>query len=165
MFELIANLHGKRSQIRFLNQDSTNQSDSGQKPKQPHFGRISRIDLGNIDLDQPCIIKNRYFHGTLRLGELRLRSNDHPSLVENAVRGQTSDDAEILSAVLIIVLRLRNNLFHGVKWTYGIRGQLENFRNANNVLMSIIACIINSARSMVDYPWPFLPSLSAGRSE
>ena len=54
------------------------------------------------------------------------------------IRGQTSDEAEILSAVLIVVLRLRNNLFHGEKWTYGIKGQLDNFRNANNVLMSVI---------------------------
>ncbi len=52
--------------------------------------------------------------------------------------GRTDDDAEVLSAALIIVLRLRNNLFHGVKWSYGIKGQLENFRNANNLLMSVI---------------------------
>jgi hypothetical protein len=51
--------------------------------------------------------------------------------VERVIRGQSSGDAEIVSAVLIIVLRLRNNLFHGVKWSYGIKGQLENFRNAN----------------------------------
>jgi hypothetical protein len=81
----------------------------------------------------------RYFDGVhLRLDELRLRPNDRKSLVEKVIRGQASDDAETLSAVLIVVLRLRNNLFHGVKWTYGIKGQLDNFRNANNVLMSII---------------------------
>jgi hypothetical protein len=70
--------------------------------------------------------------------ELHLRTNDHPALVEKVVRRQSSDDAEILSAVLIIVFRLRNNLFHGVKWSYGLRGQLENFRNANDLLMSVI---------------------------
>jgi hypothetical protein len=72
------------------------------------------------------------FHG------LHLRSNDHPELVEKVVRRQSLDDVEILSALLIMVFRLRNNLFHGVKWSYGIRGQLENFRNANQLLMAVM---------------------------
>jgi hypothetical protein len=82
----------------------------------------------------------RYFDGdlTYAFDELRLRSNDHRALVEKVVKRQSTDDTEILSAILIVVFRLRNNLFHGVKWSYGIRGQLENFRNANNVLMSVI---------------------------
>ena len=71
-------------------------------------------------------------------GYMHLRSNDHRALVEKVLKGQSTDDTEIVSAILIIVFRLRNNLFHGVKWSYGIRGQLENFRNANNVLMSVI---------------------------
>jgi hypothetical protein len=82
----------------------------------------------------------RYFDGDLTYAfhELRLRSNDHRALVEKVLKGQSTDDSEIASAILIIVFRLRNNLFHGVKWSYGIRGQLENFHNANNVLMSVI---------------------------
>jgi hypothetical protein len=99
---------------------------------------------GELDLEpfRPAItyFTQRYFDGShlIRFKELHLRRNDHPDLVERVVRGQTSDNAEIFSAILIIVLRLRNNLFHGVKWTYGIRGQLENFRHANNVLMAAI---------------------------
>jgi hypothetical protein len=63
----------------------------------------------------------RYFDGDLTYAfqELHLRSNDHRALVEKVVQGRSSDDAEILSAILIIVFRLRNNLFHGVKWSYG----------------------------------------------
>jgi hypothetical protein len=83
----------------------------------------------------------RYYDGadlTPDFFGLHLRANDHQALVEKMVRGLSSDDAEILSAVLIIVLRLRNNLFHGAKWVYGLRGQLGNFRNANDVLMSVI---------------------------
>jgi hypothetical protein len=82
----------------------------------------------------------RYYDGTdltHAFHELHLRRNDHPDLVEKVIRRQSSDDAEILSAALIIVYRLRNNFFHGVKWTYGIRDQLKNFRNANDILMFV----------------------------
>lgn len=58
--------------------------------------------------------------------------------MERVVRRQSQDEAEILSAILIIVLRLRNNLFHGEKWTHGIRDQLRNFQIANQVLMAVM---------------------------
>jgi hypothetical protein len=85
----------------------------------------------------------RYFDGTElthAFGMLNLRQNDQPDLVERVVRRQSQDEAEILSAILIIVLRLRNNLFHGMKWAYGIgiRDQLKNFRSANQVLMAVM---------------------------
>jgi len=83
----------------------------------------------------------RYYDGTdltYAFHNLHLRSNDHPELVEKVVRGQSSEDVEILSALLIMVFRLRNNLFHGLKWSYGLRGQLQNFRNANDLLMSVM---------------------------
>jgi len=98
---------------------------------------------GRLSLDpfRPAIeyFTGRYFDGsdlTEAFHGLHLRSNDRRELVENVLRGKSSDDAEILSAVLIIIYRLRNNLFHGVKWSYGIKDQLENFRNANAVLVA-----------------------------
>ncbi|GGP00709.1 hypothetical protein [Stakelama pacifica] len=45
------------------------------------------------------------------------------------------DPAAGLSALLLIVHRLRNNLFHGPKWSYGIADQRENFENANLVMI------------------------------
>ncbi|MET4218881.1 hypothetical protein ABIB00_004102 [Bradyrhizobium sp. LB14.3] len=33
---------------------------------------------------------------------------------------------------------MRNNLFHGAKWAYGLRDQRENFTHANNVLMRLL---------------------------
>jgi hypothetical protein len=100
-------------------------------------GRLS------LESSRPAInhFLERYYDGTdftHAFHELHLRGNDHSALVEKVVRHHASDDAEILSAVLIIVFRLRNNFFHGVKWSYGISGQLENFRNANELLMSVI---------------------------
>jgi hypothetical protein len=38
----------------------------------------------------------------------------------------------------MIVLRLRNNLFHGAKWAYGIADQRENFQHANAALMRLL---------------------------
>ena len=40
--------------------------------------------------------------------------------------------------MFIVVYRIRNNLFHGMKWAYGMRGQLENFRHANAVLIKAL---------------------------
>ena len=85
--------------------------------------------------------RSRYFDGTeltYAYGMLYLRPNDQPNLVERVVRKQSDDEVEILSAVMIIVLRLRNNLFHGLKWAYDMRDQLENFRSANQVLMAVM---------------------------
>jgi hypothetical protein len=84
---------------------------------------------------------NRYFNG----GEfaelfrgLNLRPNDSPELVKAVLRGENTNDADCVAALLIIVYRLRNNLFHGVKWAFGIRDQLENFTYANNAIMAAL---------------------------
>jgi hypothetical protein len=84
---------------------------------------------------------SRYFDGeelTYAYAKLRLRRNDQTDMVERVVRRESPDEAETLSAILIIVLRLRNNLFHGMKWAYGIRDQLKNFQSANRVLMAVM---------------------------
>jgi hypothetical protein len=85
--------------------------------------------------------RNRYFiHGapTEHFLGLNLRRNDIPDLVSAVLRGENNDPAECVAVLLIVVFRLRNNLFHGVKWAYGIRGQLSNFTNANAVLMAAL---------------------------
>lgn len=45
------------------------------------------------------------------------------------------EDAEVL---IRLVLRLRNNLFHGIKWGYNMKGQKKNFETANSVLMKLM---------------------------
>lgn len=47
-----------------------------------------------------------------------------------------NEPAAVLTALLLIVHRLRNNLFHGPKWSYGIADRRANFDNANLVLMA-----------------------------
>ncbi|HEX8678690.1 MAG TPA: hypothetical protein VF683_01920, partial [Chthoniobacterales bacterium] len=52
--------------------------------------------------------------------------------------GARDGDADVLKTLLLIILRLRNNLFHGVKWQYLLYDQFENFTHANAVLMPAI---------------------------
>lgn len=75
---------------------------------------------------------------TYHFGHLHLRRNDAPALVERVLAGEATEPEEIAAAVLIIVYRFRNNLFHGVKWSYELQGQLENFTHANTALMQAI---------------------------
>ena len=83
----------------------------------------------------------RYFDGvelTSAFHDLDFRRNDRQDLVENVLRGNTKDDADILSAILIIIYRLRNNFFHGKKWSYGMIDHFDNFHNANEILMAVV---------------------------
>ncbi len=81
-----------------------------------------RLSLGLL---WPAIgyFTKRYFDGvelTSAFQGLHFKSADHKELVENVLQGNTKDEADILSAILIIIYRLRNNFFHGKKWSYGI---------------------------------------------
>lgn len=76
---------------------------------------------------------------TQHLASLNLRTNDCRELVNVVLKSENTNPADCVAALLIIVYRLRNNLFHGAKWAYGIQGQLENFNNANSVLMSALS--------------------------
>lgn len=59
-------------------------------------------------------------------------------LVIDALSSQPQLPEDTLSGLLLVVYRLRNNLFHGVKWAYGIRGQRYNFLQACAVLMAVM---------------------------
>lgn len=73
-----------------------------------------------------------------RLKELHLRRLDRPELVQAVLSSNSGDLVDEVSALLIVVYRLRNNLFHGLKWAYELRGQLDNFSYANSVLMGAL---------------------------
>jgi hypothetical protein len=57
-------------------------------------------------------------------------------LVVDVLTGEEWLPVHVLQALLLIVLRLRNNLFHGEKWAYGIAGQRQNFEHACAVMMA-----------------------------
>lgn len=64
---------------------------------------------------------------------LKLRKNDEPELVKAVLDGSHTEDSA--AALLIIIYRIRNNLFHGLKWQYGLKDQLDNLTHANKALM------------------------------
>lgn len=70
--------------------------------------------------------------------KLNLRDNDDPNLVSAVLKGENTDIAEIVTAILTIVYRYKNNLFHGMKWIYNLKGQTENFNKANRILARAI---------------------------
>ncbi|MBC8752546.1 MULTISPECIES: hypothetical protein [Paraburkholderia] len=85
--------------------------------------------------------RDRYFQGgefTYHFENLLFRKPDCRPLVEGVLSGSDDDLEHVVGALLLITYRLRNNLFHGEKWKYGIREQQENFRHASDILMRII---------------------------
>ena len=98
---------------------------------------------GKMQMDsfQQCLnyFRERYFGPqgfTCHFGQLHLRSNDNVPLVEQVLSGNNNDPADCISVILIVIYRFRNNLFHGKKWEYELRGQLGNFTQANSALMT-----------------------------
>lgn len=70
-----------------------------------------------------------------RFEHLNFRQNDCKELITDVLLGTQQDTSSVLGALLIVVYRYRNNLFHGMKWHYELQGQLENFKIANSILM------------------------------
>lgn len=85
--------------------------------------------------------RSRYFESgepTSHFPGLNLRKNDHPSMVRAVLDGTNQNPEDCVAAVLIVIYRLRNNLFHGAKWGNGLADQLDNFTHANTALMSAL---------------------------
>ncbi len=99
------------------------------------------LDFNAFEIDLEYF-RQRYFvdgEPTPYLDGLYLRKNDKPQLVRSVLRGENNNIVDCISALIIITYRLRNNLFHGVKWAYGIQGQLDNFTHANDVIMKTLS--------------------------
>ena len=69
---------------------------------------------------------------------LRLQRPDKAPMVRDVLDGTETAPRETVAAVLTIIYRYRNNLFHGVKWGYELADQLHNFTHANNALMKAL---------------------------
>lgn len=99
---------------------------------------ILRVDLYNNEL---AYFKDRYIADgalTYHFPLLKLRSSDYPEIVRAVIEESTNDPCDRMLALLMIVWRLRNNLFHGAKWAYEFRDQRANFIQANSVLMRLL---------------------------
>jgi hypothetical protein len=109
-------------------------------------------DAGAIDLQSlaPALeyFRHRYFRDgkfTDHYPHLNLRKSDNVETVNAVLESKDNSPQSILTALLTIAYRFRNNLFHGLKWAYGLQGQQENFQTASAVLMSTTA-MLNKAR-------------------
>jgi hypothetical protein len=104
-----------------------------------------KIDSGIIclnDLEMPLsYLKIRYLSNSRTTNEtfekLQLRGNDYPGEVRQALEGGGTPH-EVTFAILVIVYRLRNNLFHGIKQTAMFNMQKENFQMASAILTDIL---------------------------
>jgi hypothetical protein len=101
----------------------------------------NKLELTNFE-EALHYFKQRYSQddeqGKSRFQALYLRGNDNPELVKAVLSGEKDDPADQVSVLLIIVYRFRNNLFHGTKWDYELKGQKENFQHANRALMQAL---------------------------
>lgn len=85
--------------------------------------------------------KERYvLEGTTnyRYDHLNFRENNNECLVKNVLLGNVNDLASRLACCLIIILRFRNNYFHGEKWAYQFAEQRENFEHSCCLLAECI---------------------------
>ncbi|WP_369983310.1 hypothetical protein [Thalassolituus sp.] len=90
------------------------------------------FDAALIDGHLDCF-KDRYVEGdglNNRFDHLHLRPNDNEKLVRDVLLGNENALENKLACCLIIILRFRNNYFHGIKWAYQFREQQENFERS-----------------------------------
>ena len=73
-----------------------------------------------------------------RFMRLRLRNNDDTTSIQRVLLGLTNNSCDIIKAIIMIIYRYRNNLFHGEKAIASLPMQKDNFINANKFL---IACL------------------------
>ena len=81
--------------------------------------------------------RQRYFpngKANSLFSDLNFRRNDKKELVQQVLKGTGDNSINKVIALLIVIYRLRSNLFHGKKWNDGIQGQRENFNNTNAAL-------------------------------
>lgn len=84
---------------------------------------------------------NRYFPNksvSYHFPHLRFQKKADENFVADVLMGTLNSSNEQIAALLFITYRLRNNLFHGEKWAYGIAGQRDNFLHAACVLAAFI---------------------------
>lgn len=77
-------------------------------------------------------------HTNRRFSQLLFRSPDKEALVADVLLGNNTSPDGIVLALLIIVFRLRNNLFHGEKAVSRLKYQVDNFNVANQVVATFL---------------------------
>ena len=76
-----------------------------------------------------------------RFDGLNFRPGDKRSQVEAVLQGAAMDPKDKVLALMIIIYRLRNNLFHGLKTLDMLNDQVSNLTNASRCLAAILEAI------------------------
>jgi hypothetical protein len=123
---------------KILNMDGNATSITNAVDAWSNAGLLSENDYD----DALAYFRKRYFAEgdfTHHFDNLHLKNNDITRLVRSVLDGTNNVPRDRVLAILIIIYRYRNNLFHGVKWQYQLKDQFDNFNHANRVLMQILA--------------------------
>lgn len=108
--------------------------------KVDQWSDIGVLHVANL-AESLAYFSNRYYENgvpTYHFEDLNFRPNLQRDLVVEVMSGARETPREIMIALLLIIYRLRNNLFHGEKWADGIANQRSNFDHANSILMSAL---------------------------
>lgn len=104
------------------------------------WAQAGTLDAG-VFASELAYFRDRYFANgtfTYHFDHLHLRQNDRQPLVRAVLDGSDLDPRHETACIFIIILRFRNNLFHGVKWQYRLTGQRDNFLSANSALIKAL---------------------------
>jgi hypothetical protein len=86
--------------------------------------------------------RNRYFSReqefTNYFENLNFRKNDRRDFVEKTLTSDTPDFESVASTIMIILYRIRNNLFHGLKSIDQLNSQSDNLNKAATALSLLI---------------------------
>ncbi len=106
---------------------------------------VRKNKLNDISLDSYVeYLRNRYYvNGSLtqHYQNLHVERSGSPAEVVEMLCDEDSTETVQLIGCLVVIFRLRNNLFHGEKWRYQLRGQFDNFQNANGFLRNLMDCV------------------------
>ncbi|MFD2205950.1 hypothetical protein [Kiloniella antarctica] len=73
-----------------------------------------------------------------KFASLHFRRHDNEELVKAVLSKEKESIPDQLTACMIIVLRFRNNFFHGLKWAYKMRDQQGNFEHSIKLMQECI---------------------------
>ena len=105
-----------------------------------------RLPRSTVDALDECLafwqFRYRTPHGFgHRFEGLYFRHSDRRTHVETALEGKATSPQDKLLALMIIVYRLRNNLFHGLKTLEMLNDQVQNLATASRCLAAVLEAI------------------------
>lgn len=121
-----------------------------------NFANVSKIESFVMKLNNRNAITNEFVNpyleyfinrysianNQINIDGLQFRTNQSDirakGKIEAVLSRQVETPKEILEALLLILLRFRNNLFHGNKQIVNLEGQITNFTIANKLLAEVL---------------------------